>query len=247
MDLDKKKLKALASDTRISIIRLLQQRRMMLTEIAQHLGLSPPAVLEHLQKLEDAGLVIREPPQRKWVYYELTPHGRTVLNPVIPIHIVVGVFGAVVLTLLLLGMFYMQNGVTADATKASTPFAAAHALPEIQETPQMEKTALSIEQLTVASDSEASGEDLIDANVSVKTLAINTCIDICKQKMESGANLSAGPCLSDDVAPGWVCDVAHSPREAVDNNPDNQCQTYRSREATHFVEVDENCAYIRSR
>jgi hypothetical protein len=64
-------------------------------------------------------------------------------------------------------------------------------------------------------------------------------------------DLSNGPCLSDAlpsgvITPGFVCDVAHSPRQAVDDDPKNQCSAYRDGRASHFVEVDPACAPIRT-
>jgi hypothetical protein len=52
-------------------------------------------------------------------------------------------------------------------------------------------------------------------------------------------DLSAGPCLSEGI-PGqsdWVVDIAHDPRQAVDDRPANQCQSYRDGETHHFVEL----------
>jgi hypothetical protein len=52
-------------------------------------------------------------------------------------------------------------------------------------------------------------------------------------------DLSAGPCLSEGI-PGlsdWVVDIAHDPRQAVDDQPSNQCQSYRDGETHHFVEL----------
>ena len=42
-----------------------------------------------------------------------------------------------------------------------------------------------------------------------------------------------------------VCDVAHSPREAVDDLPENQCADFREGRAHHFVEVTPDCRFIR--
>lgn len=33
-------------------------------------------------------------------------------------------------------------------------------------------------------------------------------------------------------------DMAHDPRQEVDERPENQCEAYRSGEADHFVELD---------
>jgi hypothetical protein len=60
-----------------------------------------------------------------------------------------------------------------------------------------------------------------------------------------GVDMSSGPCLG-VIEPGWVADVAHDPREAVDDEPANQCAEYRSGKADHFVELDPDGNFIRS-
>ena len=79
--LDADMLKVLAADTRRDILRLLQKRRMTLTELATALDLKKATVLEHLKRLTDAGLVRRHEDERLWVYYELTTQGGRLLNP----------------------------------------------------------------------------------------------------------------------------------------------------------------------
>lgn len=78
-------------------------------------------------------------------------------------------------------------------------------------------------------------------------LASMKCVKLCEA---SEVDLSNGPCLSDDNpewdVEDWVCDVAHSPRTAEDNLPENQCQAFRRGEAHHFVEVDPNCEFIKA-
>jgi hypothetical protein len=54
---------------------------------------------------------------------------------------------------------------------------------------------------------------------------------------ERGVDFADGPCLG-VIMEGWVADVAHEPRQAVDDRPENQCEAYRSGEADHFVELD---------
>ena len=68
------------------------------------------------------------------------------------------------------------------------------------------------------------------------------CIDLCKQQT---IDLNNGPCLSNEIIPDWVCDVAHSPRQDVDNLTENQCQDFREGKANNFVEVTPNCELIR--
>lgn len=60
-----------------------------------------------------------------------------------------------------------------------------------------------------------------------------------------GRDLSNGPCLG-EVIPNWVADVAHDPRQKVDDDPANQCEEYRSGEAEHFVELDPDGNLIRT-
>lgn len=60
-----------------------------------------------------------------------------------------------------------------------------------------------------------------------------------------GVNMSGGPCLG-VITKDWVADVAHDPRQDVDDDPANQCDAYRSGEASHFVELDPQGNFIRS-
>ncbi len=79
---------------------------------------------------------------------------------------------------------------------------------------------------------------------SMEQQAIDNCISLCAKEKSNGVNLSNGPCLSNEIVSDWVCDVAHNPRQDIDNNPTNQCSAFGSG-AHHFVEVDENCGFIK--
>ncbi len=72
---------------------------------------------------------------------------------------------------------------------------------------------------------------------------VTLCKELCMQN--KGQDFSSGPCLSNEIKPDWVCDIAHSPRQDIDNLPENQCSALREGRAHHFVEVDENCDVIR--
>ena len=61
----------------------------------------------------------------------------------------------------------------------------------------------------------------------------------------AGTDFADGPCLG-VVLENWVADVAHDPREEVDDRPENQCEAYRSGEAEHFVELDPDGELIRA-
>lgn len=82
----------------------------------------------------------------------------------------------------------------------------------------------------------------------IKQQATFSCIQACKQKPQN-LSYDNGPCLSDNNAnwdvSDWVCDIAHSPRQAIDDISENQCQAYRNGQAHHFVEVDTSCSLIR--
>jgi hypothetical protein len=69
-----------------------------------------------------------------------------------------------------------------------------------------------------------------------------------RQAKADGTDLSRGPCIAERL-PGladWVADVAHDPRQPVDDQPSNQCQRYREGKAHHFVELDTSGNLIRT-
>lgn len=79
-----------------------------------------------------------------------------------------------------------------------------------------------------------------------KDLAVAKAMELWRVKFIMGEDLSAGPCLSNEVIPDWVADVAHSPRQDVDNLPANQCPAYGEGTAHHFVELDPQGNLIRA-
>jgi len=79
--LDQESFKALASDVRVGILKRLDVRRETVTDLSNLLELSKPTLLEHLEKLQTAGLVKRIDEGRKWIYYELSDKGRKILHP----------------------------------------------------------------------------------------------------------------------------------------------------------------------
>lgn len=67
--------------------------------------------------------------------------------------------------------------------------------------------------------------------------AASAALDIYKREAK-GMDLSTGPCLTNDLIPGWVADIVHNPRQALDDLPQNECQAYLEGRAKHFVELD---------
>lgn len=80
--LDKNSFKALASDTRLNILKSLDGKKMNLKDICNATNLNKATLHEHLIKLTEAGLVKRKERQgHKWVYYKLTWKGESLLHP----------------------------------------------------------------------------------------------------------------------------------------------------------------------
>ncbi|MEM4240039.1 MAG: winged helix-turn-helix domain-containing protein [Candidatus Woesearchaeota archaeon] len=79
--LDQPTLKALAGETRVRILKLLDKKQMTPSDIAYELHMSLPTVGEHLKALVDAELVDKEETTRKWKYYSLTQKARMLLHP----------------------------------------------------------------------------------------------------------------------------------------------------------------------
>lgn len=76
---------------------------------------------------------------------------------------------------------------------------------------------------------------------------INQARHLYNLEKQSGRDFSNGPCLSNALMPGWVLDIAHSPRLPIDDLSENQCSSFRDGSAQHFVELDVNGNLIRAR
>lgn len=61
-----------------------------------------------------------------------------------------------------------------------------------------------------------------------------------------GIDVRRGPCLG-LLGTDWVADVAHDPRQPVDDDPANQCEAYRTGKVKHFVELTPEGELIRYR
>jgi len=79
--LDRETFNALAQDTRVMILKRLDEHKETLTDLSEGLDLRPSTVKEHLGRLVDAGLIYAEDKGTKWKYYKLTRKGRSVLHP----------------------------------------------------------------------------------------------------------------------------------------------------------------------
>ena len=73
--------KALASETRVKILKLLKERNYTLSELSQKLALKAPSVKQHLDQLSETGLITIAEEGRKWKYYALTRKAKKLMEP----------------------------------------------------------------------------------------------------------------------------------------------------------------------
>ena len=67
---------------------------------------------------------------------------------------------------------------------------------------------------------------------------VSHATSLYKEFEARGEILPNGPCLSNDLRPGWVVDLVHNPRSEIDDLEENQCRAYLEGRAKHFVELD---------
>jgi hypothetical protein len=87
-----------------------------------------------------------------------------------------------------------------------------------------------------------------EASQSDQDRAVAEAMKAYHDAKANGTDLSRGPCIAEQLPglPDWVADLAHDPRQPVDDEPANQCQRFRDGEAHHFVELDTSGNLIRA-
>lgn len=70
-------------------------------------------------------------------------------------------------------------------------------------------------------------------------------VEMYQKTKEQGVNFSNGPCLG--AIDGYAVDVAHLPREKVDDLSENQCSDYNNGKLKHFIELTPLGTIIRIR
>src|ERR1051325_3459848 len=121
---DRETFKALASDTRLDILKALDVRQKTVTELAKELDLNKATVFEHLEKLAAVNLIQKledersedgeDAPQRvrKWVYWQLTWTGRRLLHPEkITLALALSSAGASLVTALVAAFLWLRSSV----------------------------------------------------------------------------------------------------------------------------------------
>ena len=79
--LDKTTLKALSTDTRQDILKMLSKRPYTASELSKILNKHVTTITEHLSVLEKSGVVKKKDSTNKWVYYALTDKGEKLFKP----------------------------------------------------------------------------------------------------------------------------------------------------------------------
>ncbi|HEX55206.1 MAG: hypothetical protein DRO90_01870 [Candidatus Altiarchaeales archaeon] len=122
--LDRETFKALAIETRIKILKLLNERyQLTLTDIAKELNLAPSTVKEHLDKLISAGLIRQVDKGMKWKYYRLTIKGNKIMNPYEKrVMIILGI-GIVAMFISIYSMLYKLENLTRFISIETAPAA----------------------------------------------------------------------------------------------------------------------------
>lgn len=119
MQIDKRTIKALSSDTRLAILKKLAERRRILAELSKELNLKTPTILEHIRLLEDVGLVERKETGQKWIYYELTDKGFALIKPKWPIQFVLTLSLGIVFVFISAANFFTPQTAYGAAQKAA--------------------------------------------------------------------------------------------------------------------------------
>ena len=127
--LDREVFKALASDTRLDILKALDVRQKTVTELAKELELNKATVFEHLEKLAAVGLIQKLEDDRKWVYWQLTWTGRRLLHPeAITLALVLSTAAGSLLTALAAAWLWWKSNIAPAAGNAEDAGAPAIAM-----------------------------------------------------------------------------------------------------------------------
>lgn len=81
---------------------------------------------------------------------------------------------------------------------------------------------------------------------SERDRAIRLAQELYQQRRADGMDFSNGPCLAEEIIPDWCADIAHSPRQEIDNMPQNRCRSWLDKRVHHFVELDPEGNVIRA-
>lgn len=122
VELDKKSLFALASDTRLEILRALQPMRRTVTQLADSLGIDKAAVHRHLKTLEEGGFVKRYE-EHGFVYYGLSWKARDLISPGENTRVIILLSATLILLMaaIVFPLAVMEGGLEGLDTRSSEP------------------------------------------------------------------------------------------------------------------------------
>ena len=118
VELDKKSLFALASDTRLEILKSLQPMRRTVSQLSESLNIDKAAIHRHLKKMEEGGLVTRYE-DHGFVYYGLSWKARDLISPNENTRIIVLLSSTTIFVVLL--AFFLAVGMSATNTVPLIP------------------------------------------------------------------------------------------------------------------------------
>lgn len=123
MELNKNMMKALASNTKTSVMKSLLVRNKTSAELSRELSLAPSTMAQHMKELELIGLVERINSENKWIYYKLTQTGKDVIKPRVPMKITILLSAGL---LMIAGSFagFISNMYSAQMLKSTESAAA---------------------------------------------------------------------------------------------------------------------------
>ncbi|MBU2099949.1 ArsR family transcriptional regulator [Candidatus Micrarchaeota archaeon] len=114
----KEEFKALSSDTRIEIIKLLNERNYTLSEISAKLNMSSPTIKQHLETLVHSDLIEQKDEGRKWKYYCLTRKGKKIVEPEGEAKVMI-LLGATIIGVIAVAYIIMSSGMFASGPAIS--------------------------------------------------------------------------------------------------------------------------------
>jgi DNA-binding transcriptional ArsR family regulator len=113
---------ALASDTRLEILKALLSERRTLSQLAEHLGVDKSAVHRHLRKLEE-GNFVRKADEHGFIYYSLTWKARDLVSPGDNTRIVVLLSSTLVLLVLMSVLLMVASSSAPGVGEANDNYA----------------------------------------------------------------------------------------------------------------------------
>lgn len=133
MEIDKQTIKALSADARIRILKILHKSRRIAADISKEIGLAPSTVNEHLKIMEESGLVKKNDTGHKWIYYDITEKGKSLITPKMPISIIITLSLGIVFVLFGGMGFFAENMIYSGTASSAVQSAAETAIQKATE------------------------------------------------------------------------------------------------------------------